>query len=80
MKELEEDFLQRDQFDRFVKEFIETDQIIDQEYIERFIDEIKVLERFSMDSKRFYILFDHTKFYPIYLSKNAEKEFGFSID
>lgn len=80
MEELEQEFNQKRQFDRFVQAFIKDHSAPNQEDIDRFINEIKTLERFSLDNKRFYLLFDQSKFWPIYISENGEKESGFSVD
>jgi len=80
VRELDKEFIQRKEFDRFVQEFEGPLGYVDQADIDRFIDQIKILERYAIDSKRFYVLFDHSKFYPVYISENVEKEGGYSVE
>lgn len=80
MKEFPENISQKIQFEQFVQTFIKGHEQSNQEDIEKIIQEIKILEKFSLYAKRFYCLFDHSKFYPVYLSENVEKEGGYSID
>jgi len=80
VREVPKDIAQRLQFDQFVKHFIEGHEQSKPADIERFIQEIKILEKYSLDSKRYYCLFDHSKFYPAYISADVEKEGGYSID
>lgn len=80
MTTTQEYFIQQKQFDHFVKEFVEKREQPRQVDIDQFIKEIKVLERFSVDRNRFFVLFDHSKFYPAYISANVEQEGGYSVD
>jgi len=80
MRELGNEFIQRKEFDRFVQDFVGAIKAPTQEDIDRFIGEIKTLERFILDNKRFYILFDHSKFYLAYVSENIKKDSGYSAE
>jgi len=73
-------FLQQQHFDLFIQDFLEGQEQPDQADIDRLIEEIKVLERYSIDSKRFFVLFDHSKFYPAYMSANVATEGGYSVE
>ena len=73
-----ESFIVRQQFDQFVKEFVEGHEQPKQEDVNQFIEQIKILERFSIEN-RFYTLFDQSRFFPIYLSENIKKT-GFTAD
>ncbi len=76
-----EDYTTQNQhFEQFVQDFVQGHETPQQKDIDKFIQEIKTLERYAVDSKRFYILFDHSKFYAAYISANLEKEAGYSID
>lgn len=77
MEELEQEFNQKRQFDRFVQAFIKDHPSPNQEDIDRFINEIKTLERFTLDKNRFYMLFNHSKFYLTYISANIKKDSGY---
>jgi len=78
VKEIEQEIIQKKQFDRFVQDYDHL-KGPNQNDIDRFIAEIKTLERFSLDSKRFYILFDFSKFYATYISENVAKEGGYPV-
>lgn len=43
------------------------------------IEKIKILEKFSPDKKRFFVLFSHTQFYPLYISENVEAAGGYTL-
>ena len=79
MKEVPEDISHKIQFDQFIQTFIEGHEQPNQVDIDRFIQEIKILEKFSLDPNRFYLLFDHSKFCPVYTSANLVRE-GHSIE
>jgi len=79
VKEFPEEISQRIQFEQFVQKFLKDHEQPKPADIERFIQEIKILEKFSLDSKRYYVLFDHSKFCPVYTSANLVKE-GHSIE
>ncbi len=64
-------------------EHLKVLQILDNWYqpnslgnIDRFIEEIKVIEKYSFN-KKVYMLWDHVRFLPIYISNNVEK-FGYT--
>jgi len=52
----------------------------DPQTIASLIEQIKILEEFSLSKKRFFCLFDHKKFQPIYLSANVATESGFVLE
>jgi len=80
VQEPEKDFIQRKEFDRFVREFIGEHPVPSQEDIDHFVNEIKILERFTLDKNRFYMLFDQSKFCLAYISENVKKDAGYSTE
>ncbi len=70
--------LQQKHFEQFVQAFLKDHEQPQQKDIDSLISEIKTMEKYAVDGNRFYLLFDHSKFYPIYISSNWEEASGFS--
>lgn len=68
------------EFQTFTSNFTNVVEKPDQDEIEYYINQIKSLERLTIESKRFYILMDHSSYFPAYLSDNFETESGYSFE
>lgn len=44
------------------------------------VEKIEVLETYSPDKNRFFCVFSHVDFYPVYLSSNVAEAFGFTAE
>jgi len=80
VSEVNEEYLRRIYFEQFRKEYIEQFQGEEPICIADLIEKIKVLEDFSLDKKRFFVLFAHKQFYPIYISENAATTTGYTLE
>ena len=67
-------------FRNFINKFLKYPESPKQEDIDYYIQRAKEIESMTHESKRFYVLLDHTTFSPVYLSKNTELESGYSND
>lgn len=81
MENYPEGHIQKIHFEQFVDTFlVDFYEKPNPDDVEKIIQEIKILEKYSLGTNRFYCLFDHSKFYPAYVSANVEKEGGYSVD
>jgi len=73
-----EKYLRQKHYNQFYRDVTEQYQGETPVLTPELIEKIKVLEEFSPDKKRFFILFSHEKFAPIYISENVEAAGGYS--
>lgn len=78
MSQQTEEADQRNYYKKFLLSELTTKESPKQEDIDKYIKEIQTLEKFSMDQQRFFCLFSHEKFYPLYISANVEAASGYS--
>jgi len=80
VSELSKEHWRQRHYGQFQKEFIEQFQGGNPILTPELVEKIKILEEFSPDKKRFFVLFSHEKFYPLYISKNVEAAGGFTLE
>lgn len=66
-------------YEEFRAQFINQYQGKEPTLTPELIEKIKILEKFSPDKKRFFVLFSHKQFYPIYISENVEAAGGYTL-
>ena len=68
------------EFKNFFNKFLKDKERPSQEDLDLYTQQIKELSHYTCEAKRIYVLLDHSKFYPAYVSKSFETESGYSFD
>jgi len=80
MRPYNEPNLRRTQYEQLLQELEkDTNEGETPQSIATIIEKIKILEEFTLDKKRFFCLFDHKLYRPIYVSDNVSTEGGYDL-
>ncbi len=64
----------------FRQKFLGSNERPSKNDLNKYKEKIQAIEELSYESKRFYMLFDHSIFFPAYMSKNIAEEGGYKQD
>lgn len=67
-------------YEQFIATFIAEGHKEPHFELEDVIENVKILERFSLDKKRIFCLFYHPKYFFVYISKNILEQSGYSSE
>ncbi|MEL6926107.1 MAG: hypothetical protein AAFO94_18845, partial [Bacteroidota bacterium] len=79
MNASEQDFLVRASFENFQSEYIGPEHCNPRQ-IEDWIEKTKIIEQLMLHQNRYFLIFSHIDYYPIYFSNNFEDFIGYDLD
>jgi len=78
IQKLQEEELLNNEYQKITNFLRDWYQPTKHQNIGQFIKEIRVLQKFSFTNNKIYLLWDHHKFLPLYVSDNINSRFGFT--
>jgi len=76
MNESDKEFLAKKNYQNFLNEFFPPD-LVNPTLIEDWIEKTKIIEQLMLNQNRFFLIFSHVEYWPIYFSKNFEEFMGY---